>query len=225
MHRKQLIFVPRLLSAITLASCAGETHRVVATPTVSMAGTPYQGTKQPIVVGAFENSSPYLRGIFSDGQDRLGGQAKTILKTHLAQTGRFILYDRDQSSETAKEAALSGRAQQLAGAKVVLAGEVTEFGRRETGGHALFGILGRGKEQLAYSKVSLNVIDVPRSEVIFSVQGAGEYALNDSEILGFGSSSAYDSTLNGKVLNLAITNAVEKLVAGMESGQWSPSEN
>lgn len=195
----------------------------MATPSVAMAGTPYGGPRHPIVVGAFPNSSPYLRGIFSDGQDRLGGQAKTILKTHLTQTGRFDLMDRDLSKETAKEAEIGGAQQKLTGAKVVVAGEVTEFGRRETGDKQLFGILGRGKSQLAYSKVSINVIDVQSSKVIFAVQGAGEYELSDREVLGFGSTSEYDSTLNGKVLNLAITNAVEKLVDGMEHGQWSPS--
>ena len=86
----------------------------------------------------------------------------------------------------------------------------------------MFGILGRGKTQVAYSKVSINVVNVLTSEVVFSVQGAGEYALSNREIIGFGGTASYDSTLNGKVLDLAIREAVNRLVEGIERGAWKP---
>ena len=111
-----------------------------------------------------------------------------------------------------------------AGADFVITGDVTEFGRKEVGDQQLFGILGRGKSQIAYSKVSLNVVDALTSEVIFSVQGAGEYALSNREVIGFGGTASYDSTLNGKVLDLAIREAVNRLVEGVESGQWKPAQ-
>jgi curli biogenesis system outer membrane secretion channel CsgG len=72
--------------------------------------------------------------------------------------------------------------------------------------------------------VSLNVVDAVTSEVIFSVQGAGEYALSNREVIGFGGTASYDSTLNGKVLDLAIREAVNRLVEGVESGQWKPAQ-
>ena len=37
---------------------------------------------------------------------------------------------------------------------------MTEFGRKEVGDRQLFGILGRGKTQVAYAKVNLNVVNV-----------------------------------------------------------------
>ena len=77
---------------------------------------------------------------------------------------------------------------------------------------------------MAYSKVNLNVVDVLTSEVVFSTQGAGEYALSDREVLGFGGASGYDSTLNGKVLDLAIREAVNRLVEGVEQGKWKPEK-
>ena len=99
-----------------------------------------------------------------------------------------------------------------------MTGDVTEFGRKEVGDHQLFGILGRGKQQVAYAKVALNVVDVKTSEVVYSAQGAGEYSLSNREVVGFGSTASYDSTLNGKVLDLAIREAVDNLVGGVESG-------
>ena len=65
--------------------------------------------RSPIAVGKFDNRSSYMRGIFSDGVDRLGGQAKTILITHLQQTNRFNVLDRDNMSEIQQEAAIKAR--------------------------------------------------------------------------------------------------------------------
>src|SRR5690606_3749570 len=99
----------------------------------------------------------------------------------------------------------------------------TAFGRKVTGDQQLFGILGRSKEQVAYAKVDLNVVDVATSEVVYSTSGAGEYALSNREVIGFGGTAGYDSTLNGKVLDLAIREAVDRLVEGIEQGAWQPA--
>ena len=207
---------------VALSGCATESHRTLEVPKVASAGTVYQGTRSPIAVGKFDNRSSYLRGIFSDGADQLGGQAKTILITHLQQTGRFNVLDRDNMSEIGQEAKIKGTAQTLKGADYVVTGDVTEFGRKEVGDQQLFGILGSGKQQIAYAKVNLNIVDVATSEVVFSSQGSGEYSLSNREIIGFGGTASYDSTLNGKVLDLAIREAVNTLVSSVESGAWKP---
>jgi curli biogenesis system outer membrane secretion channel CsgG len=209
---------------VTLSSCASESHRTLPTETVQSHETPYSGPKYALAIGKFNNASPYMRGIFSEGVDQLGNQAKTILKTHLSESGRFTVVDRDNMEELAKETQITGAEQKLTGAELVLTGEVTEFGRKVTGDVELFGVLGKSKQQAAYSKVSINVVDVKTSQVVYSVQGAGEYALSDREVIGFGSTSGYDSTLNGKVLNLSITDAVNKLVEALEKGKWSPTK-
>jgi curli biogenesis system outer membrane secretion channel CsgG len=210
-------------AVLLLSACATESSRSVEAPTVATAGMPYAGAKSKIVVGKFDNRSSYMRGIFSDGVDRLGGQAKSILITHLQQTGRFTVLDRDNMAEIQQEARLSGVEQTLLGARYAITGDVAEFGRKEVGDAQLFGILGRGKEQVAYAKVNLNVVEVATSEVIYSTVGAGEYTLSNREILGTGGTASYDSTLNGKVLDLAMREAVNKLVAAVETGAWMPS--
>ncbi|MCE2870676.1 MAG: CsgG/HfaB family protein [Oxalobacteraceae bacterium] len=211
-----------VFAAILLVSCASENSQTVAPKQVTSASVSYSGPKNPISVGKFDNRSTFLRGLFSDGVDRLGSQAKTILVTHLQQSNRFVVLERENMSEIQQEAKLRNKEQNLKGAQFVLTGDITEFGRKETGDQQLFGILGRGKTQVAYSKVSINVVNVLTSEVIFSVQGAGEYALSNREIIGFGGTAGYDSTLNGKVLDLAIREAVNRLVEGVERGAWKP---
>ena len=154
--------------------------------------------------------------------DRLGGQAQTILVTHLQQSNRFNVLDRTNMSEIRQEAGIAKKAQNLKGADYVVTGDVTEFGRKDVGDKQLFGLLGRGKTQIAYAKVNLNIVNTLTSEVVFSAQGAGEYSLSEREIIGFGGTASYDSTLNGKVLDLAIREAVNNLVSGVDSGAWKP---
>jgi curli biogenesis system outer membrane secretion channel CsgG len=209
------------LMVSALAGCATESSQALVVPTVASAARPYAGARALVAVGKFDNRSSFMRGIFSDGVDRLGGQAKTILIAHLQQTNRFNVLDRDNLQELKQEADFKKQGQAIKGADFVVTGDVTEFGRKEVGDHQLFGIMGRGKTQVAYAKVTLNIVNIATSEVVYSTQGAGEYSLSNREILGFGGTASYDATLNGKVLDLAMREAVEHLVAGVEAGAMS----
>ncbi|MFG6412788.1 CsgG/HfaB family protein [Roseateles sp. DC23W] len=211
------------LIAVLSACATTEQSRTLEVPKVAAATAPaYQGARAPIAVGKFDNRSNYQRGIFSDGIDRLGAQSKTILVSHLQQTNRFSVLDRENLAESKQEAQFKGSAQAIKGADYLVTGAVSEFGRKEVGDKQLFGVLGRGKTQVAYAKVTLNIVNSATSEVVYSVQGAGEYSLSEREVLGFGSTASYDATLNGKVLDLAIREAVNALTAGVDSGAWKP---
>ncbi|MEL1746855.1 CsgG/HfaB family protein, partial [Acinetobacter baumannii] len=207
---KKILIITMACSFGLIACSTTETSRTIQSPqvTAATATTKYTGVKTPVSIGKFDNRSSYMRGVFSDNVDRLGGQAKTILETHLQQTGYFSVLNRDNLSEIKQEVGYSNTAQSIKGARYVITGDVSEFGRKEVGDQQLFGILGRGKQQVAYAKVNLNIVDVKTSEVVHSVQGAGEYALGAREVLGFGTTASYDSTLNGKVLDLAVREAV-----------------
>ncbi len=219
--RHALTFTATLAAAALLTACSTtETSRAMPIETTRSAAAPYSGQRVPIAVGKFDNRSGFLRGVFSDGVDRLGNQAKTTLISHLQQSQRFSVQERDNLAETGQEAKIAGAAQRLKGASYVITGDVTEFGRKEVGDRQLFGIFGRGKSQIAYAKVTLNVVNTVTSEVVHSARGAGEYALSEREVLGFGSTAGYDATLNGKVLDLAMREGVDNLVGAMDTGQW-----
>lgn len=214
-----------ILSVFLMGCAVTETHRVVESRKVESFNEIYTGPKTSLVVSNFQNRSNYMQGLFSSDVDQLGNQAKTILKTHLQQTNRFKIVDRDSMVEIQKEAEIRGQSQNLKGARYSVSGSVSEFGRKSTGDKQLFGILGAGKTQTAYAKVTLNVVDVLTSEIIYSTQGAGEYALSEREVIGFGSNASYDATLNGKVLNLAITEAVNELVRAHQAGLLKVAED
>jgi curli biogenesis system outer membrane secretion channel CsgG len=211
-----------MVACVTQVHAVTESSQAVAVPQVQSAKTPASASRTRVAVGKFDNRSAYMRGIFSNGTDQLGEQAKTILVSHLQQTNRFSVLDRENIAEARQEASYQGKAQAIKGADYVITGSVAEFGRKEVGDQQLFGILGRGKSQVAYAKVALNVVDVNTSEVVYSAQGAGEYELSSREVIGFGSTASYDSTLNGKVLDLAMREAINKLSAAIDSGAWTP---
>jgi curli biogenesis system outer membrane secretion channel CsgG len=218
---KKLLLIS--LATLTLSACVQEGSRTLPIQKVESAARPYAGVRVPVSVGQFDNRSSFMRGVFSNNEDRMGSQAQTILVTHLQQSQRFGVLDRSAMSEIKQEAALKKQNQNLKGADYVVTGDVTEFGRKDVGDRQLFGILGRGKTQVAYAKVNLNIVNTLTSEVVYSSQGAGEYSLSEREVIGFGSTAGYDATLNGKVLDLAIRDAVNNLVSGIDSGAWRPA--
>lgn len=212
----------RLLAIILfLTGCmATETSNIVQTINPVISATTPIANSVSVSIGKFNNRSSFQNGIFSDGVDRLGSQAQTTLIAHLNISNRFNVLDRSNIESSEQEAQLNNKTQNIKGADYIITGDVTEFGRKNVGDIQLFGILGRGKNQVAYSKVTINVIDVLTSEVVLSVQGAGEYKLSTREVAGFGGTASYDPTLNGKVLDLAIRQAVDKLGAAVDDGKF-----
>jgi curli biogenesis system outer membrane secretion channel CsgG len=201
-----------LVACIFLVSaCATQSSKMVAIEQTVPIEDNYSGAKTPIVVSVFSNRSDYQKGVFSGDTDRLGQQALGILQAHLQSNNRFQVMNRDNLDTLEKEASLTGQELGLKGAEFFVSGSINEFGRTVQGDKQLFGILGSGKKQIAYAKVSITVIDVKTSQVVVAVQGAAEYQLSNREVIGFGGTAGYDSTLTGKVINLAVIDAINKL--------------
>ena len=126
--KKTLALVASITAAGILTGCAAtEESRSLAVAKPAAASRAFTGARTPISVGKFDNRSSFMRGIFSDGVDRLGSQAKTILITHLQQTNRFNVLERENMSEIKQEAALNKVEQKLKGAHFVITGDVTQI--------------------------------------------------------------------------------------------------
>lgn len=220
---KNKILTIVLLSSLSMVGCAVESHSTITTEKAQVSVTrSVSQNKVQITIGQFANHSSFQNGIFSNGVDRLGSQAQTILTTSLQQAGCYTVLDRVNSEAIEKELTISNVKAETLGARYVITGDIVEFGRKTVGDHQLWGILGHGKQQIAYANVNLNIVDVKTSAVVFSTTGAGEYQLSSRDVLGFGSNAGYDSTLNGKVLSLAIREAVNNLTKSIDSGEWIP---
>src|SRR5574344_546279 len=143
----------------------------------------------------------------------------------LHQAGCYHILNRSNMQTLKAESNISGKNQKLKGAKYIVTGDVVEFGRKTVGDEQLWGILGHGKQQIAYAKVNLNIVDVETSSIVATAEGAGEFKLSNRDVLGFGGTAGYDSTLNGKVLSLAIREAVNNLTSSVDNGIWVPELN
>lgn len=73
---KKLYPILLSVSVLALSGCATEGSRTVEVQKVTSYNTAYNGVKAPISVGKFDNRSSYNNGVFSDGMDQLGNQAK-----------------------------------------------------------------------------------------------------------------------------------------------------
>lgn len=209
--KKVLISLMYFLCLLLLVGCVHENERNIAVKSVSISKVPFRGKKLKVTLGFFKNKTSYGKGIFSSGDDKIENAALDILNTSLNQSGRFIVMDRENMAALERETRFAGTKIAPIGAKYVIAGAVVEFGRKNIGSDVLLGIVGSSKEQIAYAKVNLNVIDSRTSEIVYSASGAGETSLKTGESLVFGSRASYDSTLTDKVLSLAINNAIDNL--------------
>ena len=108
--------VVMVTAVMLLCGCATQqSSRVIEAPKVESYNTAYNGVKSKVVVGKFVNRSSFQNGIFSNGTDRLGSQAKTILISHLQQTNRFSVLDRDNMQMLSEETGYAGKSHIPAG--------------------------------------------------------------------------------------------------------------
>lgn len=216
---KKLHFLTAVLATLTLASCAvSETSTGInlqTQPSAIVHNTNPAFQPYKVAVVRFDNASNYNNGIFADA-NTLSKQGMQALINDMATSGYFTVMNRSAMETARYESKLANQNYKAIGADYIVIGSITEFGRRNQGDKQLFGIIGSGKQQVAYAKVTLNLISTKNSSIVASVAGAGQISINQRQVLGFGSQSSYDSAQNAKVLGLAIREAVNNLTAKLQ---------
>jgi len=102
-------------------------------------------------------------------------------------------------------------------ADYLILGSITEFGRKTTSDVGLFS---RSKKQTAYAKVSVRLVDVRTSQIIYSEEGSGEAFSEAETVLGAGTTAEYDATLNDKVISAAIGKLVNNISENLLEKPW-----
>jgi curli biogenesis system outer membrane secretion channel CsgG len=176
-----------------------------------------------IAIARFTNESVYGSGLFTDKSgDRIGKQASDLLARHLMATHRFNIMERQDLGKLKTEAELMGRTekqfkQNIKGVNALIVGSVVELGRDTTGSSWL---VGKEKTQRVRAKVVVRLIDPVTSEVFHSQEGTGDATMSASSTLGFGGTAGFDSTLEGKAINAAIVNMINKIVATLNARHY-----
>lgn len=174
--------------------------------------------KRKVAIGRFTNETTYGQSFFIDqDNNRIGKQAMDILSAKLFQTGKFIMLERSDIAQIQKELKIGGSSELKNAADYIIVGSITEFGRKEV---SEVGIFSRNKKQVADAKVHIRVVDVATGQIIYSEEGKGQAYSEAAVTFGVGDKAGYDSTLNDKVLDAAITNLASNIIENMLDKPW-----
>ena len=174
--------------------------------------------KRKVAIARFSNETKYGQGFFYDkNDDRLGKQAMDIFSSKLAATGKFIMLERSDLSYLNDEKVGAKLSDANIPADYLIVGSVTEFGRKTTSD---VGVFDRTKTQTAYAKVSVRLVDVRTSQIIYSEEGSGEASSESQTTLGLGTTADYDATLNDKVISAAIAKLVSNIGENLLNKPW-----
>jgi curli biogenesis system outer membrane secretion channel CsgG len=174
--------------------------------------------KRKVAIARFSNETKYGRGFFDkENEDRLGKQATDILSSKLVETEKFLLLERSDLDQISREKEIANLKTFDIPAEYLIVGSITEFGRKSTSD---VGIFSRTKKQTAYAKVSIRLVDVKTSQIIYSEEGEGEAFVEAGTVLGVGETAEYDATLNDKVINAAISKLVNNIVERLLDSEW-----
>jgi curli biogenesis system outer membrane secretion channel CsgG len=174
--------------------------------------------KRKVAIARFSNETKYGRGFFDkENEDRLGKQATDILSSKLVETEKFLLLERSDLDQISREKQIANLKAFDIPADYLIVGSITEFGRKSTSD---VGIFSRTKKQTAYAKVSIRLVDVKTSQIIYSEEGEGEAFVEAGTVLGVGETAEYDATLNDKVINAAISKLVNNIVERLLDSEW-----
>ena len=214
--------------SLLLSGCATmqkqETHSTPAASTKEVSKTltvnkdEPKGLKRKVAIGRFSNETRYGQSFFLDkNNDRIGKQAMDILSNKLFETGKFIMLERADLSKIEDELKRGGSAKIDNAADYLILGSITEFGRKETSD---VGFFSRVKKQEAYAKVHIRIVDVSTGQIIYSDEGKGTAFSEAGTVMGVGDKAGYNSQLNDKAIDAAISDLASNIIENMLDKPW-----
>jgi hypothetical protein len=102
-------------------------------------------------------------------------------------------------------------------ADFIIVGSITEFGRKDVSD---VGIFSRVKKQVAFAKVHVRLVDVYTGQVIYSETGEGNAFSEAGSVFGVGARAGYDSSLNDKAIESAISNLSSNIIEKLLDKPW-----
>lgn len=219
---KKVIVSSTLL--LLLVGCSAATqervNKLEMAPKVSktISEQPQKGLKRKVAIARFSNETKHGNSFLLDkNNDRIGKQAMDILSARLAETGKFLMFERADLSQIKAEQDIAKINSQMVGADYLIVGSVSEFGRTTT---SEVGIFSRNKIQKANATVNVRLIDVTTGQIVFSQEGSGEALSEANRVFGIGDRAGYDSKLDDQALSAAISKLVSNLIENLLDKPW-----
>jgi curli biogenesis system outer membrane secretion channel CsgG len=225
--KKSISRLGAILSGLLLTACATmpqdkvqpvDTRPVVSKTVEAASATAPKGLKRKVAIARFTNETKYGQSFFVNKEDdRVGKQAVDILSSKLLATDKFLLLERSDLDKIQKELNLGNAAPLRNMADYLVVGSITAFGRKD---YSDVGIFSRVKKQIAFAKVHIRLIDVYTGQVLYSEEGEGESYSEAGSVFGVGSQAGYDSAINDKALDAAITNLSSNVIENLLDKPW-----
>jgi curli biogenesis system outer membrane secretion channel CsgG len=215
-----------IIAAVTLG-CATVTEREVVdarqgpevSPTIS--GSQARFLKRKVAIARFSNETQYGRSVLLDDVnaqgDVIGKRASDILATRLGETEKFLLFERIDGEKLAQELEQGRLDATQVPVDFLIIGSVTEFGRETVGDT---GFMSRTKTQIARARVSIRLVDIRTSRIVYTDEGSGEARSQVGTVAGIGTRAGYDSTLNDKAISAAISKLVSNILEKLLEQPW-----
>jgi curli biogenesis system outer membrane secretion channel CsgG len=179
------------------------------------------GPKRRIGVVDFENKTTY-------GQNRLGTSASDILITELVKSNQFVVVERDRMNQIMQEQKLgmsgaidpstAAQVGKILGLNAIVTGSISQFGEETEGSEYL---LTQSKAQVVKCTVDIRVVDVENGRILYADSGSGLARKHTGGVLGLGTRSSYDETLEGDALRAAIVKFVNNIIQQVQNKPWS----
>ncbi|MDI1336441.1 MAG: CsgG/HfaB family protein [Lacunisphaera sp.] len=187
-------------------------------PTLQPQNESLHSLKRKVAIARFTNETNYGKSFLVDKDaNQIGKQAVDILSKKLLDTGKFVLLERADMDKINAELGLASSNQLKNAADYLIVGSITEFGRKTEGN---VGVFTRKKKQTAYAKVTIRLVDVYTGQIIYAEDGSGEAFSEVKTAVGLGPTADYDSTLNDKALDVAITNLASRVIENLLGKPW-----
>ena len=171
--------------------------------------------KRKVAIGRFTNETQYGKGLFYDKEnDPMRKQALDILSSKLAQSGKFILLERDDLDVLVREA---GDQMNRIGADYIILGSITEYGRKSEGHEQVFSST---KTQTVEAGVSVRLVEAATGLIIYSDEAKGYAETTTKQTLGIGGTAGFDATLSDKAISAALSQLVENIINKCMDKPW-----
>ena len=184
---------------------------LVAVPVFSQEKT----IKRKVAIVRFTNETQYGKGLFYDKEnDPMRKQALDILSSKLAQSGKFILLEREDLDVLVAEA---GSNMNKIGADYIILGSITQYGRKNEGHEQVFSST---KTQTVEAGVSVRLVEAATGLIIYSDEAKGYAETTSKQTLGIGGSAGFDATLSDKAISAALSQLVENIINKCMDKPW-----
>jgi curli biogenesis system outer membrane secretion channel CsgG len=220
MRTLAILFISTMLINGCSTSTMGVINRIESQPNISktLASEGARVLKRKVAISRFSNETKHGNSFLLDGNnDRIGKQASDILASRLTESGKFLMFERQDLSKIQAERDLANITTKSVGADFLIIGSISEFGRTTV---SEVGIFSRNKKQKAYATVNVRLVDVMTGQIIFSQEGSGEALSEANRIFGVGESAGYDSKLDDGALSAAISKLVSNLIENLLDKPW-----